>query len=216
MTGSEALHEEFFQSDYHGAHGGIVGDGLYWVTGSLLGDAGSSVAVIFLLLASAFLITGASVRLVLMATGSGARRAAVSAGRTTRQLGHTLTERRSVESASTPGGTAIVAARNGDEAGVLVPFGIDPDLVAQRPALGESLVTFNGGEGTPLDGAETYPDIFHGKPSLALVEPGDEIAAEATKPGTFVDPFKGIGVEAGKDPDDGPAPVQEELFPVSE
>ncbi len=191
VLGADPSHEEFFQSDYFAAHGGIVGDGLYWMTGSLLGDAGSSVAVIFLLLSSLFLITGASVRIVLVATGAGARRTVVSARRATRQLGQTLTERRE---ATEPD---LAMNANGESA------------AAGRPALGATISPVDGGEEMPLDGAETYPDIFQGKPSLALVEPG----TEPTQPGdTDTEPE----VDTFADLDDEAVPVQEELFPISE
>ena len=153
-----------------------MGDGLYWVTGSLLGDAGSSIAVIFLMLSSLFLITGASVRLVLMATGSRARKAALSAGRTGRQLGHTLTERRPVapgEGQTSGGGAVAVAGAAADSAGP-TPFGVDPASLSGRPAIGESMMSGAGAEHAPLDGAQTFPDIYQGKPALALVEPGSE------------------------------------------
>lgn len=214
VLGSEPSHEEFFQSAYFSAHGGIAGDALYWITGSLLGDAGSSVSVIFLLLSSLFLITGASVRIVLMATGSGARKAAVRARQSTVQLGHTLTERRTAGAAMQTEGAAMAMA-GGESAGP-VPFGVDPESLAGRPVLGDS-VAGDGGEGMPLDGAATYPDIFQGKPALALVDPegappADSSAAAAieTKPGA--DPFADIGDEAGN----GAAPLQEELFPISD
>ncbi|MBI5869352.1 MAG: DNA translocase FtsK 4TM domain-containing protein [Actinobacteria bacterium] len=213
LLGEEPAHEAYFQSGYFSSHGGIIGDGMYWVTGSLLGDAGSSVAVIFLLLSSLFLITGASVRVVLMATGAGARRAAVSAHRTTRQLGHTLTERRpSAGTGDGGGGVAVAAAGGGAALAESVPFGVDPQAVAERPALGEAAGLVDG-ESAPLDGAQTYPDIFGGKPALALVDPetgtGLAEAGEAEgKNAVQDDIFADIG--------DEPAAVQEELFPVTE
>ena len=216
VLGSEPAHEEFFQSAYFSGHGGIAGDALYWLTGSLLGDAGSSVSVIFLLLSSLFLITGASVRIVLLATGSGARKAAVRAGKSTAQLGHILTERRAAKPAmQTEAG--VMAMAGGDATGP-VPFGVDPTAVAERPVLGESTI---GGQSAPLDGAQTYPDIFQGKPALALVDPEDSPAADgsaavATKPGKSADPFADIGDESGEESGADRAPLQEELFPVSD
>lgn len=207
VLGDEPVHEAFFQSEYFSARGGIVGDGMYWVTGSLLGDAGSSVAVIFLCLSSLFLITGASVRVVLMATGAGARRAAVSAHRTTRQLGHTLTEKRPSVGSDDGGGSVAAAAAGGAAMMEAVPFGVDP-MATERPALGEA-VSLLESEGAPLDGAQTYPDIFSGKPALALVDPDAESGmAVSGEAAVEVDVFADIG--------DEPAAVQEELFPVSE
>ncbi len=50
-------------------NGGLVGDGLYEVTSTLLGDVGSHIVAIFLFLAGVLLLTGASVASVLKATG---------------------------------------------------------------------------------------------------------------------------------------------------
>jgi S-DNA-T family DNA segregation ATPase FtsK/SpoIIIE len=212
VLGSEPPHEEFFQSEYFSAHGGLVGDGLYWATGSLLGDAGSSIGVIFLMLSSLFLITGASVRLVLMATGSRAKKAALSAGRTGRQLGHTLTERRpasSGEGKTSGGGAVALAGAAADSAGP-TPFGVDPAALSGRPAIGESMMSGAGAEHAPLDGAQTFPDIYQGKPALALVEPGSEKEAAGSNetPETGIDEFADIGEK--------PTAVQEELFPITE
>ncbi|MFA5809658.1 MAG: DNA translocase FtsK 4TM domain-containing protein, partial [Thermoleophilia bacterium] len=162
VIGSDPAHEGFFRSEYFSTHGGITGDALYWLTGSLLGDAGSTVAVVFLLLASLFLITGASVRAVLLTSGKRAGRAAASAHRGTRQLGHNLVERK--------------AQAAGDS------------------QIGEMI------EAAPLDGAETFPDIFNGKPALALV---DDSATSVHEMEEFDE--KDVTQEAG--------PVQEKLFP---
>jgi S-DNA-T family DNA segregation ATPase FtsK/SpoIIIE len=94
LVGGDQIHTRFFDGGYIAAHGGIVGDALYWPTSRLLGDVGSTIAALFMLLAAAFLITGASVKTVLVTSGKGAKRAAAGAHRTTRQLGQTMAERR--------------------------------------------------------------------------------------------------------------------------
>ena len=204
VMGNSLAHQSFFDSSYFPSHGGVVGDTLYWVTGSLIGDVGSSIAVVFLLLGAAFLITGASVRTVLLASGKGARRAAVSARRTTWQLGQNLAERRAGEAARLPADSAAAA---GAGAGGAVPFGVDPAAAVERPALGETKLDADGGGGSPLDGADTYPDIFAGrKPALAVVdeEPGAALLKEQA------------AVAAGTAAALSGAPVQDELFPRSE
>lgn len=164
VLGSEPVHTSFFDSAYFSERGGLVGDSLYWLTGSLLGDAGSTVAVIFLVLAAAFLITGASVRAVLVASGLGARRAASGARHTGRQLGRSLAERRAPQ----PG----LAGAEAGSPGVTekVPFGVDAAAVAERPVVGEATPLRDGEEGVPLNGAAAYPDIFESTPRLSLVE----------------------------------------------
>jgi len=193
VLGTDPAHDGYFRSEYFSEHGGITGDALYWLTGSLLGDAGSTVAVIFLLLASTFLITGASVRAVLLASGKRAGRAAASAHRGTRQLGHNLIERK-VQAAD-----GMVPAQAAG-AGVSAPFGVDSGVATERIATEGSLAGVKT-DAAPLDGAETFPDLFNGKPALALVD----------------NPVSS-GTEKAQDFDEGQAvaeaePVQEELFP---
>ncbi|HTE60217.1 MAG TPA: DNA translocase FtsK [Solirubrobacteraceae bacterium] len=62
-------------------NGGIVGDGLYDLTSTLLGDVGSHIVAVFLFLAGVLLLTGASVASVLKATGD----SVTHAGRRVRQ-----------------------------------------------------------------------------------------------------------------------------------
>ncbi|MFA6001169.1 MAG: DNA translocase FtsK [Thermoleophilia bacterium] len=193
VLGSEPAHESYFQSEYFSTHGGITGDALYWLTGSLLGDAGSTVAVVFLLLAATFLITGASVRAVLLASGKRAGRAAVSAHRGTRQLGHNLVERK------TQAAGGMIAAQAAG-AGSVAPYGVDTGVTSERTAIGESQIGETN-EAVPLDGAETFPDLFNGKPALALV---DDSAIATIDESEELDGKHATG-KAG--------PVQEELFP---
>jgi DNA segregation ATPase FtsK/SpoIIIE, S-DNA-T family len=49
-------------------HGGLVGEGLYWIASTLFSDAGAHILFAFLLLAGALLLTGGSVAGVLQAT----------------------------------------------------------------------------------------------------------------------------------------------------
>src|SRR5215212_3371500 len=48
--------------------GGLVGEGLYWATGTLLGDVGAHIIAIFLFIAAVLLLTGATVAGVVRAT----------------------------------------------------------------------------------------------------------------------------------------------------
>lgn len=193
VLGNEPAHEGFFRSEYFSTRGGITGDALYWLTGSLLGDAGSTVAVVFLLFASMFLITGASVRAVLLASGRRAGRAAASAHRGTRQLGHSLVERK----AQAAGGMVAAQATGAGSAG---PFGVDAGVVTESSAMGDSR-TGEMIETAPLDGAETFPDLFNRKPALALVD--DSVASGIDETAEFDE--KDVTGESGA--------VQEELFP---
>jgi S-DNA-T family DNA segregation ATPase FtsK/SpoIIIE len=59
-----------WEPDWIKVRGGGVGEGLYWVTSTLLGTVGSHIVALFLLVAAVLLLTGASVAGVLKATSS--------------------------------------------------------------------------------------------------------------------------------------------------
>ncbi|MGA7703791.1 MAG: DNA translocase FtsK [Solirubrobacteraceae bacterium] len=52
-------------------HGGLLGQGLYWVTHRLVQSAGVDILILFLLVVGVVLLTGASLAAVLRATGNG-------------------------------------------------------------------------------------------------------------------------------------------------
>ena len=52
-------------------HGGAVGEGLYWVTQTLVADFGTSILFLVLLLAGVLLLTGASIAGIVKATHEG-------------------------------------------------------------------------------------------------------------------------------------------------
>jgi DNA segregation ATPase FtsK/SpoIIIE, S-DNA-T family len=58
----------FWDPAYVKPRGGMVGEGLYWATSSLVGDVGAHIVAIFLFIAAVLLLTGASVAGVLKAT----------------------------------------------------------------------------------------------------------------------------------------------------
>jgi len=62
---------EQWTSMYFEARGGIIGDGLYYATTSLVGTPGTHLIAVFLFLAGAILLTGASLASILKATGAG-------------------------------------------------------------------------------------------------------------------------------------------------
>jgi DNA segregation ATPase FtsK/SpoIIIE, S-DNA-T family len=60
-----------WRSGFLETHGGVVGQGLYWGAHRLVQTVGVEILVVFLLLAGAVLLSGASLAAVLRATGSG-------------------------------------------------------------------------------------------------------------------------------------------------
>jgi DNA segregation ATPase FtsK/SpoIIIE, S-DNA-T family len=63
---SEQWHSVFLQS-----HGGILGQGLYWVADRLVQTVGVDILVVFLLVVGVVLLTGLSLAVVVRATGNG-------------------------------------------------------------------------------------------------------------------------------------------------
>ncbi len=57
-----------WEADWLKERGGALGEGLYWITDTLLGSVGSHIVALFLFLAAVLLLTGASVAGVLKAT----------------------------------------------------------------------------------------------------------------------------------------------------
>ncbi|GBE58435.1 DNA translocase SpoIIIE [bacterium BMS3Abin01] len=193
MIGGASTHERFYDLEYVSSHGGVAGDSLYWSTSLLIGDIGSAIAAVFMLMASLFLITGASVKAVLVTSGKGAHRAAASAGKTTRTLGRQLAERRTA------------AAGEGQAAGTAgVPFGMDGDDISPLPAVAR--LVGDGGDGNvPVNGASTYPDIY------APDEAGEPAAEEGTGEAPTAAVMEREVATAVLDKGDGSS--QAELFP---
>ncbi len=63
---SEQWHSAFLQS-----HGGILGQGLYWVADRLVQTVGVDILVVFLLVVGVVLLTGLSLAVIVRATGNG-------------------------------------------------------------------------------------------------------------------------------------------------
>jgi S-DNA-T family DNA segregation ATPase FtsK/SpoIIIE len=60
-----------WHSDFLQTHGGIMGQGLYWAAHRLVQTVGVDILVVFLLVVGVVLLTGASLAVVLRATGNG-------------------------------------------------------------------------------------------------------------------------------------------------
>jgi DNA segregation ATPase FtsK/SpoIIIE, S-DNA-T family len=111
----------FWDPEFVKPRGGMVGEGLYWGTSSLLGDVGAHIVAIFLFLAAVLLLTGASVAGVLKATSD----SVTSTGRLLRDGTSTKIARRrageelaALEAGWEDGDTAVMTKRDfwsGDE-----------------------------------------------------------------------------------------------------
>ncbi len=67
--------------------GGMAGEGLFWVTSTLLGNVGAHIVAVFLFLAGVLLLTGASVAGVVKATADSTTRVVSPAARRSRAAG---------------------------------------------------------------------------------------------------------------------------------
>src|SRR3954471_20293850 len=65
--GGGAVHWDRF---WVGPRGGLVGEGLYWATSTLVGDLGAHIVAVFLFIAAVLLLTGATVAGVVKATST--------------------------------------------------------------------------------------------------------------------------------------------------
>ncbi len=162
-----------FSAGYMSSHGGLVGELLYRPTTMLIGDVGSTIVAVFLMLAAVFLVSGASVKAVLAAGGRGARRAAAGAQETTRRVSRTLSERQQRED-SPPAESASPA----------------PPAVAAAGSAG------------PIDGAESFPDLFTAAGSGEEAVAATEAGAGSAGPDTAT-----LVLEPEEEP------LQEQLFP---
>ncbi len=61
----------FGQPDFFREHGGVIGEGLFWVVRSLVQEIGAHILFLFLLISGVLLLTGASVASVLRSTRAG-------------------------------------------------------------------------------------------------------------------------------------------------
>ena len=73
--GDPPVREGVFQSSFITAHGGGVGEGLYWATDSLLGRIGAHLIAIVLVVSGVMMIRGRSLSMTLRGLGRGAEKA---------------------------------------------------------------------------------------------------------------------------------------------
>jgi DNA segregation ATPase FtsK/SpoIIIE, S-DNA-T family len=70
-TPAHGVRSEQWRSAFLQAHGGIMGQGLYWVSDRLVQSVGVDILVVFLTVVGVVLLTGASLAVMLRATGNG-------------------------------------------------------------------------------------------------------------------------------------------------
>jgi S-DNA-T family DNA segregation ATPase FtsK/SpoIIIE len=166
----------FWDPDWVRTRGGMVGEALYWLTSTLLGDVGSHIIAIFLFLAGVLLLTGASVAGVVKATRDSTARAVRETTAVVNRRRAAADELRELETADTR--VAVAETPEPDE-----PPEFDPDATREAPA---SATDFWSGE-------DRYPDLYGGQapprdpdpepepephPELDLPEPEAKLAED--------------------------------------
>ncbi len=176
--------EGYFHPAYFEHHGGLVGDGLYWVSHTLFQQFGTDIFFVFLMLGGLLLLTGASVAGVVRATGESLTNTTRRVKESTSEFAALVSGRPQSQSESRP-----VAVEESGEDG---PPEVEPVVRATHV------------EAPALDGEQRYPDIYgHGDEDETL-DGGDEEDDAGLE-----DDVAG-GVAAVRDP---APPRQEELTP---
>jgi DNA segregation ATPase FtsK/SpoIIIE, S-DNA-T family len=109
------------------SHGGVVGEALYRVVHRLFQDVGVNILVVFLMLAGAVLLTGASLASVLRATGSGL----VDTSRMVRRLGERESPARRARASRETGGGIDDFGPAGEQLGVGPPEPAPDELIVR-------------------------------------------------------------------------------------
>ncbi len=148
----------WFESEVMKERGGLVGEAGYWATSTTVGSVGTAILVVAGLLAAVVLISGASLGHVVRRGGQGAAVASrsVSRGVTT---------------------ATVTAIRGSQRLRERLDSLEPPTLVGRRRARAEA-------SPPPLDGADTFPDLFDGPSAMP---PSPALAPEGL--GSSDDPF---------------------------
>ncbi|HEX4760355.1 MAG TPA: DNA translocase FtsK, partial [Thermoleophilaceae bacterium] len=140
------FHPEFFKH-----HGGLVGDGMYWVTKTLFQQFGTDILFLFLMAAGVLLLTGASLAGIVRATSE-------SVTATTRRVRQSTGEFAAVVSGRPPGAEPP-PERAPDEDG---PPEVEPVVRATHV------------EAPALDGERRFPDLYGHDEDDTLEEPAED------------------------------------------
>ena len=187
-----------WQSAHLQSHGGLLGQGLYWVTHRLVQSAGVEILILFLLVVGVVLLTGASLAAVLRATGNGlvdTSRVIKERARALERVTQSIQEERSQRSSAGGSGDAIQPP---------------------EPAPDELIVRATHVEAPSVDGAAPALDPWaaeqeeSGQGAEAMELEGEDSELEPAEAGAFA----AVDLRAAKDADrDG---VDDEAEPLDE
>ncbi len=154
---------DWFDPTVMRGRGGILGEAQYFVTGTAVGDIGTTILVVLALIAGTILVTGASLSLVLRSSGRSAAVAGRVVGRGARKV-------------------TVGAVQGGQRLGEQVrqlrderQQDVPPLRVVGSPSAAESRRGPNAATPEPLDGADQFPDIFS---TVGSMPPSPALGAE--------------------------------------
>ena len=127
----------FLDADYLREHGGLTGESLFWTLKTLFSEAGAHILFVFLMLAAALLLTGASIAGLVQAT----RDAATTTGARVRRTAGAMGLPTEVLEPSVPPRSAALPPEPEDEEPVVRATHVEAPV-------------------PELDAAERYPDLY--------------------------------------------------------
>jgi S-DNA-T family DNA segregation ATPase FtsK/SpoIIIE len=175
----------YFKPEYFKNHGGLVGDAMYAVTKTLVQQFGTDILFLFLMLAGALLLTGASLAGIVRATGEGVTATTRRVRRSTSEFAAIVTGR----PGEAPGGETKAPAR---------------DSASPGPPEVEPVVRATHVEAPALDGERRYPDLFGHR------DHGEDASEQRQEQESEIEDDVSAGVAAVRDAEPG----QAELTPM--
>jgi DNA segregation ATPase FtsK/SpoIIIE, S-DNA-T family len=144
------------------ARGGIIGEVQFWVSSSLISTVGSQILAVFMLLAGAILVSGATIANVMRATGAGVATTGRAVRRTTADLAQTAA--RHPATAAARAATAARVSPPREQA----PAAGDPEpLFPPEPDTSELVIRATHVEAPPIEGPHEQPQPGPGPGSVA-------------------------------------------------
>ncbi|HEY2602480.1 MAG TPA: DNA translocase FtsK [Thermoleophilaceae bacterium] len=179
----------YFKPEYFKHHGGLVGDGMYAVTKTLIQQFGTDILFLFLMAAGILLLTGASLAGIARATGEGV----TATTRRVRQSTHEF--------------AAIVSGKEAEEAAEKLKA--EASLQESGPPEVEPVVRATHVEAPALDGERRFPDLYGHDEDDTIDESEPEPEEQESELGGDVS----AGVAAVREEEAQP-PRQDELTPM--
>ncbi|HXC45360.1 MAG TPA: DNA translocase FtsK, partial [Solirubrobacteraceae bacterium] len=197
-----------WRSGFLQSHGGMVGQGLYWAAHRLVQSVGVDILVVFLLLVGVILLTGASLAVILRATGNGL----VDTSRVLRARAGALERGARTEREEQARRAKEPAVRDGQAEPLLPPEPAPDELIVRATHVEAPSVDGAAPTVGPLDAWEL--GVEDAMESEASVAQSDVDAKEEGEDGSFA----AVDLRDSRDeglsvaPEESPEPVDESLL----